>query len=139
MLGPIDRYKKYNHFPWKFLVHIMLIAITSFQVITIVNIQTDFAYNSQELYLRKFMTPPWAPDDTKAVGETITLYDIVSVRDLVTTVNQNYYDMFTDNVFEMITPSFTDAAGDPLPIEMVIRTIDVNKPTNVTDLLDPQL
>ena len=36
VLGPIDRYKKYNHFPWKFIIHILLIAVTSMQVITIV-------------------------------------------------------------------------------------------------------
>ena len=59
VLGPIDRYKKYNHFPWKFIVHILLIAVTSMQVITIVGVQTDFAYNSQLLYLNKFMTTSW--------------------------------------------------------------------------------
>ena len=35
-LGPIDRYKKYNKFPWKLIMHFMLIAITSLQVITLV-------------------------------------------------------------------------------------------------------
>ena len=50
MLGPIDRYKKYNHFPWKLILHMMLIAVTSFQVMSIVAIQTDFAYNSKTQY-----------------------------------------------------------------------------------------
>ena len=27
VLGPIDRYKKYNHFPWKLLIHILLVAL----------------------------------------------------------------------------------------------------------------
>ena len=30
VLGPIDRYKKYNHFPWKMLIHIVLVFTTSF-------------------------------------------------------------------------------------------------------------
>ena len=30
VLGPIDRYKKYGHFPWKMMLHLMLIAVTSF-------------------------------------------------------------------------------------------------------------
>ena len=47
VLGPIDRYKKYDHFPWKFIVHIMLILVTSMQVLTTVAVQTDYAYNSQ--------------------------------------------------------------------------------------------
>ena len=46
VLGPIDNYKKYNQFPWQLMLHIILICITSFQVIVIVSIQTDFAYNS---------------------------------------------------------------------------------------------
>ena len=47
VLGPIDRYKKYNHFPWKFIMHLILIAITSMQVLTIVSVETDYAFNSQ--------------------------------------------------------------------------------------------
>ena len=35
VLGPIDRYKKYNHFPWKLLIHILLVALTSIQVVLI--------------------------------------------------------------------------------------------------------
>jgi hypothetical protein len=29
VLGPIDRYKKYGYFPWKFVVHILLTVLTS--------------------------------------------------------------------------------------------------------------
>ena len=36
MLGPIDKYKKYNHFPWKFLLHMVLLAVTSYQVLSVV-------------------------------------------------------------------------------------------------------
>jgi len=38
VLGPIERYKKYNYFPWKLMLHITLLFITSYQVLTIVNI-----------------------------------------------------------------------------------------------------
>ena len=34
----IDKYKKYNHFPWKFLLHMVLLAVTSYQVLTVVQI-----------------------------------------------------------------------------------------------------
>ena len=59
VLGPIDRYKKYNHFPWKLIIHLLMIGFTSLQVITVVRIQTDIAFNAQELYLKRFMTAPW--------------------------------------------------------------------------------
>ena len=35
VLGPIDRYKKYNHFPWKMLIHIALVFATSYQVLAL--------------------------------------------------------------------------------------------------------
>jgi hypothetical protein len=59
VMGPIDRYKKYNHFPWKLLLHIMLLFVTSFQVLSIVSKETDFAYNGQLQYFNKFMTTEW--------------------------------------------------------------------------------
>lgn len=36
LLGPIDKYRKYNNFPWKFLLHILMIIATTFQVIYVV-------------------------------------------------------------------------------------------------------
>ena len=82
VLGPIDRYKKYNHFPWKFIMHLILIAITSMQVLTIVSVETDYAFNSQLSYSKLFMTTPWN-DDTYAAGQTITIYSIDALRDFV--------------------------------------------------------
>ena len=82
MLGPIDKYKKYNHFPWKLLMHVFLIVFTSLQVLTIVSVQTDYAYNSQLSYLNKFMTTPWN-SETMSYGQSITIYDIDSLRDFV--------------------------------------------------------
>ena len=33
VLGPIDKYVKYNIFPWKFIVHIILMFLTAWQVL----------------------------------------------------------------------------------------------------------
>ena len=46
ILGPVDRYKKYNIFPWKFIIHLVSLIVCSYQAQTIVGIQADFAYNS---------------------------------------------------------------------------------------------
>lgn len=35
LLGPIYKYRKYNRFPWKFLFHIIMLVMTTFQVIYI--------------------------------------------------------------------------------------------------------
>ena len=30
LLGPIDKYRKYNRFPWKYLFHIVVVVMTTF-------------------------------------------------------------------------------------------------------------
>ena len=115
VLGPIDRYKKYNHFPWKFIMHLILIAITSMQVLTIVSVETDYAFNSQLSYSRLFMTTPWN-EETASAGQTITIYNIDALRDFVQQVVDNYEAIDSDNSFEKIT------LGDPQ--EMVLSQLD---------------
>ena len=102
VLGPIDRYKKYNHFPYKFILHILLIAVTSLQVLTIVAVQTDYAFNSQLQYLNKFMTDPLNGDPVNA-GQTISITNIDTLRDFVEEVVTNFINMDSDENFEIIT------------------------------------
>ena len=130
VLGPIERYKKYNHFPWKLLLHIALIAITSFQVLTIVAIQTDFAFNSQLQYLNQFMTSPW-DGNTVGVGETISIYNIDTLRTFVENVNSNYLSIASDDNFEEVTMDIDPTTGATMPIEMVVRKIDTDQPSSV--------
>jgi hypothetical protein len=47
LLGPIDKYRKYNRFPWKFLLHIIMIIMTTFQVLYVCNYSSDYAYNAR--------------------------------------------------------------------------------------------
>ena len=95
VLGPIDRYKKYNHFPWKLLLHIMLLAVTSFQVLSIVSIQTDFAYNGQLQYYNQFMTTNWN-GETASAGETVPIYNIDTLNLFVGNVITNFFGMSSD-------------------------------------------
>jgi len=42
ILGPIDKYLKYNIFPWKFLIHICLLFLTAWQVLLQIVPQTAY-------------------------------------------------------------------------------------------------
>lgn len=68
VLGPIDRYKKYNHFPWKMLIHVILVFITSFQVLTLNRLDTDVSFHQEQLFLKMFMTKPWGDESTVTSG-----------------------------------------------------------------------
>ena len=43
ILGPIDRYKKYGHFPYKFMIHIVMMLLTALQVYLMVSMQVTFS------------------------------------------------------------------------------------------------
>ena len=73
VLGPVDRYKKYGIFPWKFIIHVISLLAVSYQVMAIVTIQADFAYNSELLWYNLFMT---SYDETADLGSVVKIYDI---------------------------------------------------------------
>ena len=76
VLGPIDRYKKYGYFPWKFVNHMMLTILTSIQILFIVNGELDYSqYTIRNLYT-SFMTFGGTTADT---GESLKLYNIAEV------------------------------------------------------------
>ena len=152
-MGPIDRYKKYDHFPWKFLLHIFVIVITSFQVFTLVNIQTDFAYNAQDQWNKMFMYSSWN-DAITSTGEYIIVYDIKNLRDLINSVVPTYYGIKDDSQNQLDDIKLFDwsaldekmfaeytaeerkkiglanvSVGDIKPIEGVARMIDKSEPS----------
>ena len=81
LLGPIDKYRKYNRFPWKFLFHVIMVVMTTFQVIYICTFASDYAYNARQLWNFMFMTAP--NGDVMDVGQHIYLYNIGSLQDFV--------------------------------------------------------
>lgn len=96
MLGPVDRYKKYNIFPWKFVIHIISLIVCSYQALAIVGMQTDFAANSQALWYNMFMTEPYGDEITAEYGGPLNIYSIETLRAFVNNVVNQYYQIDSD-------------------------------------------
>lgn len=109
LLGPIDKYRKYNRFPWKFLLHIIMIIITTFQVLYVTTYSSNFAYNARLYWNFLFMT---APDGTiMDVGQPIYLYTTTSMIDFVQNTVDNYYALNSTVVFDNITQASDPETG----------------------------
>lgn len=93
VLGPIDRYKKYGYFPWKFVVHILLTVLTSVQILFIVDGQIDNSYFVLNNFYNNFMT---FGSETALTGGVIKLFKIDQVQTFVNTTVQNYYNINSD-------------------------------------------
>ena len=106
------------------MVHILLIIVTSLQVLTIVAVQTDYAYNSQLQFYKQFMTTSWN-GNTVGGGEKVTIYDLNNLRQFVNDTNTNFLALPSDINFEDITLDVNPDTGKA-EVEMVTRTINTN-------------
>lgn len=43
VLGPLDKYEKYGKFPWKLLVHIIMLFLVTLEVVVILVPDIDFS------------------------------------------------------------------------------------------------
>lgn len=102
MLGPIDKYRKYNRFPWKFIIHVVLLFLTAFQVVSLMEEQEEASFLGATLWDNVFMTDA-AGNPPDIIGGTIRLFDVTSVNDFVTNTVNNYYDINQASLFDYYT------------------------------------
>ena len=76
------------------------------------------------------MTTSW-DGNTADAGATLAIYNIDSLQKFVTEVNTEYFSISSDDNFDRMVLD-TDADGTAAPIQMVIRKIDKNKPSDLT-------
>lgn len=101
LLGPIDKYRKYNRFPWKFLLHNLMLIMTTGQVLLICMENSNYAFNARKLWNNLFMTTPGG--ETVEVGDYVWIYDVPTLVDFVNNTVQNYYQLNSDNMFDNMT------------------------------------
>lgn len=124
VLGPVDRYRKYNVFPWKFMVHLASIIVCSYQIQTIVTTQTRFTFSSSELWYNLFMTEPYGDGETALMGGTVPIYNIKQMQDFVQMVVTNYEKLEEDNMLEYIRKP-RDSEGLVIKPQMVVLPVDL--------------
>jgi len=54
-LGPIDKYRKYKKFPWKMILGLTLVVLTSINVLVIVAELTNYSYSQMAVFNMLFL------------------------------------------------------------------------------------
>lgn len=93
ILGPIDKYVKYNIFPWKFVIHIFLMFLTAWQVILQVTPQNAYQQQFTLLTNQLFLTTDPESFAPPEIGATVYLYNITELRAFVMSTIDNYYSI----------------------------------------------
>lgn len=42
-MGPLDKYEKYGRFPWKFIIHIIMLFLTAIEVILVIGPDLEYS------------------------------------------------------------------------------------------------
>ena len=96
LLGPLDKYEKYGKFPWKLLVHIIMLFLVTIEVscTLVADIEYSSAFTTQ-LYQQFLTTDPasYMPPEN---NPHVELFNIDELRDFVNRTVSNYYFISRD-------------------------------------------
>ena len=76
ILGPIDKYIKYNIFPWKFIIHIVLMFLTAWQVVLQIRPITHYEAQFNLMMNQMFLSTDPEAFQPPEIGATVYLFDI---------------------------------------------------------------
>jgi hypothetical protein len=81
-LSPFEKYKLYGLFPWKFAISILILFLTTAQVILIVNINSNYSYQQIILWNNLFLNKESSGSDT-SLTNTFNIFDYSTLKNYI--------------------------------------------------------
>lgn len=133
MLGPLDKYVKYGRFPWKFIVHIIMLMLTVAMYFIVLSPDLHYSTAFYAQLYQQFMTT--TPEDfTPPMNNPdVMLYNITELKLFVNRTVTNYYNIASDENLDFFLPN-TDADGFVVPVLMFLTLFDADSPIVVYQL-----
>ncbi len=95
-LSPIEKYKIYGRFPWKMVIHILLVIATTVQAIMTISERTQYT-RSQERILYNMFISDSDKTDVDFARKTY-LFSVSDLRDHLNNSVNNYYSFQSDSL-----------------------------------------
>lgn len=104
-LGPIDKYRKYRRYPWKMILGLTLVVLTSINVLVIVAEFTNYSYSQMTVFNTLFLNSnvplTQAQGSDTSLTTTFHLFDIVTLLkyigntvNIYTSINSLTFDSY---------------------------------------------
>lgn len=81
-MPPLEKYRIYDRFPWKLVIHVLLVILTTAQVVLLVLPNGQYSYNQYIIWNKLFCNLDAESSDTE-VTNSYNLFDIQSVNSFV--------------------------------------------------------
>jgi len=91
-MGPLDQYVKYNEYPAKFLIHIIVLVLSTAQILLIVNYTGAYARSAQRVWLKQFFDEEIELSELDYDYQKF-LYQLDELREVVHDSVENYYEI----------------------------------------------
>lgn len=89
-LGPIEKYQKYNRYPYKMIIHVLIIMMTTLQVLITIQADTNYSRGQTKFLDRTFLTPE-GDDDDLTDRRTRNIFSVQDLKVYVANSVKNYY------------------------------------------------
>ena len=95
-MNPIEKYVKFNEFPLKLFIHIIVLLLSTAQILLIVNYTGAYARSAQRVWMRNFFD-----EEIEFGGLDYDfhkyIYDMQDLKDIVSNSVGNYYSIATED------------------------------------------
>jgi hypothetical protein len=62
-MGPLQKYRRYNVFPWDLTIHLCIVFMTTLQILSMVETTGGYSRNQANLFFMKFLADQSDNDD----------------------------------------------------------------------------
>lgn len=119
--GPIKKFTKYNRFPWKMLIHIVLVFVVTAQIVLTIDATGGYSEFAEILLYKTFF------DDAGDYNEVDFdkkryFYSVGEVQEFINTTVHAYYELPTSDSFDTFVIPTVQRIGGKAPIK---ATLDV--------------
>ena len=122
-MAPTRKYEKYGRFPWKLVIHLLLVVFTTCQVILIVNQGTIYAFSQYTLWNSLFLNHNIQGSTSPIVNSFMLFNTNHTAKYVRTSVHRYYYlSNFTISNYDYHHQS----DGTKEPARLLVRYLDVH-------------
>eukprot|EP00347_Sterkiella_histriomuscorum_P022333 403330850 len=118
-MGALQKYKKYNLFPWKMIVHLIIVFLTTLQILAVVETTGGYSLTQSNLFYYSFLNSEG--DDAQYNKQDIVyqkyIYSRTQLKAIVLQSVQNYYNLESYETIEEYHLDDEDNGGKPYDIQ----------------------
>ena len=116
-MPPIEKYEKFDRFPWKIIIQALLVIFTTTEALLVVNQITTYSYSQYLLWNKLFLNKNVQGSDT-TITNSYNLFSIKEVIDFVQSTANVYYHINSHTVDDYSYEY--DSNGDKEPIKLYV-------------------